>query len=598
MKILFVDNLLLKQENSIREMELQPHLGLISLIAVLRKEGYDAGLYDPKLAIARGDLHIDEDLYRHIATALLLQEPDVLGFTSLGCNFICTLKIAGYVRRQRPALPILLGGPHATVLHREIMTAFTEFDVIVRNEAEGKIVAVVRALPGVGPTKAGLSTGALHQIEGVTFRDNDTIIATSGATTIKDLSTLPFPAYDAYPIPRLHLRKLRVEAGRGCPFSCTFCSTASFFGRSYRLKPAAALIAELDYLSSTYGIREFGLSHDLFTVNAAKVLEFCREVTPKKYKWSCSARMDCVDKQLLTAMKKAGCTSIFYGIETGSREMQRISKKKLDLSLFHDTLRNTLRLGIKPTLSFIAGYPEETKQHLDDTLDLIAACYGHRSKIEINLQLHLLTPEPGTALIMEHKDKLRYDNYITDFNFPTLEEDDPEIMQRNPDIFMNHHYYASILPRRMYIMTTSLFGALRPLGSSVMRYLLGFYHGSLAALNDEVYAWADTNSITIDVFLRYLAERFGAGSLMLSLAKWRYEIDRLKGRLFMGELRTVFSTLENIHACPELLEMLDEGKKIPRRLLDRREDLIIEVRQNSHGQCKVETCYIGEKTFS
>ncbi|MHA4811753.1 B12-binding domain-containing radical SAM protein [Flavitalea flava] len=622
MEILLVDNLLLKQENNIREMELQPHLGLISLIAVLEKEGYGASLYDPKLAIAKGELSIDRDLYRNIARRILDMVPDIIGFTSLGCNFICTLKIAHYVRQERPNIPILLGGPHATVLHAEIMAQFPDFDIIVRNEAEGKIIPIIEAIAeGLHAGKRDMTK--LHGIEGISFREKGRIISTSGASTIHDLSQLPFPAYHAYPIEKLHIKKLRVEAGRGCPFSCTFCSTASFFGRSYRLKSAATLSRELTHLHLTYGIKEFGLSHDLFTVNETKVREFCREIASKKFQWTCSARMDCVNKDLLTVMKKAGCKAIFYGIETGSPTMQRISKKKLDLSLFHDTLRYTLELGIRPTLSFIAGYPEETKQDLDDTLDLLGSCYTYHYPTDINLQLHLLTPEPGTALILEHKDKLRFDNYISDFNFPTLEDDDPAIMQQNPAIFMNHHYYEAVLPRELYILTTSLFGALRPLGATVCKYLLSFYNGSLHQLNDAVYAWAtkmNIGKITIGIFGQYLVRQFGKDSIIVSLTRWRYEVDHLKGQLFSSEYHTKvredgnsaiqgsagkdnfvskpnsdqnpgFSLIRQIHPCPQILRLLEEGKKIPARLISKREDILVQVVEDKRGKCRVETYY-------
>jgi len=220
-KVVFVDNLLLKKENDQDRIILQPHLGLISLISVLEKEGYNSSLYDPKIDIANGTFPIDKTLYKNISDKILREDPDVVGLSSLGCNFICTLKIAGYIKARKPGIPILLGGPHATVLHNEIMKAFTQFDIIVRNEAESKIIAVMRAL----------TDGDFSQIPGITYRKDGTIISNPGDSTIEDLDDLPFPSYHAYPIENLQLSSLRVEAGRGCPFKCTFCSTATYFGR-------------------------------------------------------------------------------------------------------------------------------------------------------------------------------------------------------------------------------------------------------------------------------------------------------------------------------------------------------------------------------
>ena len=604
MNITLVDNLLLKRENENQQFVLQPHLGLISLIAILENSGYTAKLCDPKIDIAQGKIAIDEFLYRNIALKILEDDPDIVGFTSLGCNFICTVKIARYLKQQRPSLPILLGGPHATVLHQEILSTFPEFDVIVRNEAEHKIVAVIE----------GVFNGSLDSIEGITYRKGGQVTSTAGASIIQDLDLLPFPAYHVYPIDEHNLTSIRVEAGRGCPFSCTFCSTATFFGRSYRLKSAERLCEELDFLHKRYGIREFGLTHDLFTVNRHKVIEFCNTVSKRNYTWRCSARMDCVDKELLTLMRDAGCRSIYYGIETGSQRMQKISKKKLDLDIFNDTLDMTLQLGILPTLSFIAGYPEETMEDVNDTLDLLGSCFFKETKTNIHLQLHLLTPEPGTALHNQYSNALEFDNYISDFNFPTLEQDDPVIMEKNPRIFMNHHYYRSILPRHFYVITTSLFETLRPLGPAIIRYLLSHYDNSLPRLNADVYDWAREHSIQFineTSLLLYLNNRFSYHSVLTSLARYQFEVTTLQNAEVLGDeeksrnyragdarakdkKEPEFRLLKDIHNCPQIIRLLVSKKQIPKKVINNRYDFVIHLFENSKKKRVIENYKLTE----
>ena len=111
--------------------------------------------------MGRGALAVDEELYRRIAAQIFELKPDVVGFTSLGCNFICTAKTAAYIRQWQPDLPILLGGPHATVLDRSVLEHFPQFDVIVRNEGENTIL----------PALEGLRRGRFEGIPGVTWRD-------------------------------------------------------------------------------------------------------------------------------------------------------------------------------------------------------------------------------------------------------------------------------------------------------------------------------------------------------------------------------------------------------------------------------------------
>jgi len=476
MRVLFVDNLLIDQNGQKAKYDLQPHLGLLSLMAVAESGGHEALLYDPKLELTRGTLALDANLYRDMAAALLDRAPDVIGFTTLGCNFICTLKVARHVRAARPDIPIILGGPHATILAREILERFPEFDAVARHEAELTLL----------PLLDGVVNRSLENLAGVTYRHSDAVIENPGTPTIADLDALPRPLYERYPIADLKPTSLRVEAGRGCPFHCTFCSTASFFGRKYRLRSAPVLVAELDHLHETYGISDFGLTHDLFTVSKVKVREFCAEVNGHGYRWSCSARMDCVDDELLAEMADAGCRAIYYGVETGSPRMQKIAQKHQDLDLFEPVIDTTLRLGMKAIASFITGYPQETEDDQKQTLDMIGRCFT-RDEPKLLVQFHLLTPEPGTQLMTDFRDSLEYDGHISDFNFPTIEDDDAAVMQEHRDVFMNHHYFRSVLPRERHVFVTSAFQVLLALGFPFLTRVIARYGGTFGDLMTAMY---------------------------------------------------------------------------------------------------------------
>src|SRR6266566_2826696 len=99
---------------------------------------------------------------------------------------------------------------------------------------------------------------------------------------------------------------------------------------------------------------------------------------------------------------------------------------------------------------------------------------------EHNVQLHLLTPEPGTGLTQRFGDSLDYDGHITDFTFPTLENDDASVMQSHPDIFMNHHYYPTVLPRQRHVFVTSIYQALQSFGYVALAHLIRFAGGRLS----------------------------------------------------------------------------------------------------------------------
>jgi radical SAM superfamily enzyme YgiQ (UPF0313 family) len=479
MRIVFVDNLLIEADGRVTRFNLQPHLGLISLLAVAEAAGHEGRLYDPKLPVARGELRLDATLYRSLAEAILELRPDVVGFTSLGCNFLCTLKTAAYVRAAAPAVPILLGGPHATILDRPILERFPQFDVVARNEAETTLPLLL----------AALGSGGLQEVPGISFRSGGIVVANPPGPPV-DCEAIPWAAYEHYPIRELGLTKLRVEAGRGCPFACTFCSTASHFGRLYRLKSAARLCAELDALHARYGVRHFELTHDLFTVSRKKVLAFCDEVGGRGYTWACSARMDCVDAELLRRMHDAGCRSIYYGVETGSPRMQRTVAKNLDLGLFSPILDATLGAGMAATTSFITGYPQESQDDQDATLDLLGSCLA-RAAGKLHLQLHLLTPEPGTKLLQDHADGLAFDGHVSDSLSPALEPDDAAVLQRHREVFVNHHYFArSVLPREQHLFVTEVFATLNQLGTLLAGHLVAHHRGRLSGLVAAMWRWA------------------------------------------------------------------------------------------------------------
>src|SRR5438477_7995738 len=472
MKIVFVQNFLLDNGGSPSDDNLYPHLGLISLIAEIENSRHVPFLYDPMLQLHKGYLALDSSIYADVAVQLLEKEPTAVGFTALGCNFVAVVKIAQEIKQRRPETLILLGGPHPTVLESAIMDRFTDFDVLVRGEAEYTYVPLLESL------EAGRD---LSSIPGISYREGPHVCRSTSEGGVMDVDRLPMAAFHFYPISELGRRSMRIEAGRGCPFHCTFCSTATFFGRKYRVKQATKLVNELKFLKSDYSITDFSLQHDLFTVNRRKVLEFCEEVRPCSFSWTCSARIDCVDSELLREMARSGCRGIYFGIETGSSSLQELVKKRLDISLLQPTLRYAKEFGINVTTSFITAFPSETSSDLKATLDCLDSCL-RISPTTTSLQLHLLTPEPGTALYQENMNLLLYDGHISDFNFPPLAGDESAFLRSNPAVFMNHHFYRTELPREMFVGVTKIFSCLYALGGPLLRVVMEYLDMTLSKL--------------------------------------------------------------------------------------------------------------------
>ena len=570
MRVVLVDNLLFESRGGKVRLDLQPHIGLISLIGALNDSGHEGLLFDPKLYLRDQPTCLVEGLYALLARAIASLSPDIVGFTSLGCNFLCTVKIAENLRRQAPEIPIILGGPHATILSKEILASLPQFDVVVRHEAELVIVPLVQSIG---------TPSALANVPSIAYRVGANVVQTPALGSIEDLDRLPWPAFESYPIREIGLQSIRVEAGRGCPFECTFCSTAEFFGRRYRLKSAGRLREELTYLNAVYGIRDFSLTHDLFTVDKRKVRAFCEEVAPLGFTWSCSARMDCVDPSLLAQMAAAGCRSIYYGIETGSPRLQRLVKKRQDLSMFPEILKATIAVGIAPTVSFIVGYPDETKEDQAATLNLVGSTFL-LPDAQVLAQLHLLTPEPGTEMIRVHKARLRFDGFVSDFLFPFLEADDLAFVNSHPELFPNHFYYETALPRSCHVFASTAFDYINSIHWALRRELLRLYSDSLSDLVDELREAAGSTGEHMrfhpSLVEQVAASRSGVQDSLVPLLKYWRLIETAPSRATEGDpqrreavntqqsfvLRTGAAVLRGVPDCHLLLDKLSAGRAL------------------------------------
>ena len=563
MKIILIDNLLLPVLGDMRFLDIHPHLGLLSLGTVARRHGHEAVLYDPKRDIRSGRLAYDETVYDRVVDQVLSAEPDVVGLTTLGASLLFATQVARHIK-HKSNIKILMGGPHATMLHRQIMESYPAIDAILRHEAEDTLPAVLDRL----------NSWEFCDIPGVTWRTRLGVEETPGEPMVADLDKLPLPDYDLYPEGGPGPGLLRVEAGRGCPFACTFCSTAGFFQRRFRIKTAARLVTEMDGLSRRFGVTEFKLEHDLFTVDRRKVVAFCEAVRGRGYTWRVSARVDLVDRELLELMADAGCVGLYYGIETGSRRLQATTKKQLNLDIVDEILDATERAGIEATASFITGFPDEAEDDQRATLDMIGHSFQHSVSGQIP-QLHILAPEPGTPLYSQHSERLHRDGYSARCNAKLTSEEDLGEVLRFPLLYPTYYYYSAVMPRIRYILAVELVDVLRRLGRRVLGLLLDRFGGRLSCLFTAYCSWASSParrpgkaSSVIDI-VGFVQDELGPDDPLVSLCKYAQAIDALNSAETtfgsaaepcafdwdtMYRLAPGVVILDDVHDCPRLLK--------------------------------------------
>ena len=219
-----------------------------------------------------------------------------------------------------------------------------------------------------------------------------------------DLDTLPYINFDLIPYAN-KIESFPLDVGRGCPYNCKYCSTKSFWKRTYRLKSSSRIILEIKDIMQKYNVNRFEFQHDLFTADKHRIIHFCDSLMNEKIdiKWSCSCRIDTLDKEMIEKMSLAGCDSIFLGIETGSQYMQKVINKNLNLANIWNIITLLQQYNFKIKVSFIYGFPEEKQDDIRMTLAVIKRLLEHKV---IDITIGYITFLPSTQYYDEYKDVL------------------------------------------------------------------------------------------------------------------------------------------------------------------------------------------------
>jgi radical SAM superfamily enzyme YgiQ (UPF0313 family) len=515
-------------------------LGILCLAAVLEPAGYDITIIDPNMLIAEGKIQVRKGFEKDIAAHIAEQKLDFAGFSTITNTYHHTLRIASALRALDPEIPIVFGGPQATHTDVKTLEAFSEVDVIVRGEGERVILDLLMTIEKNLP---------LNNILGITYRDGKKIIRNEDAPLIDNINDLPFPAYHLYPVS--DKEGVFLDAGRGCPYQCSFCSTCVFWKRHFRQKDPARIAEEMYILKKGYGVRSVDFTHDLFTLNRERVRELCRILKKRKINlpWTCSTRIDCVDKELLRLMNGAGCRKIFYGIESGSKRIQETMGKKIDLATVKDNVNHTVESGIKTVLSFIIGFPEETEEDIKKTVDIAIDLLGNSHLVE-NSQIHLLVVTNDTKLWHKYRTKLKYDGIETDQVSGNLFFEKEPMIRQYPELFSGHYYLPITSIDRKFLIDLHIMGLL---AGSFLRWSIVAASRKVGAFNlakrwheySREDAWQDT---TMEVFARRMAslaeyvkldpEKLGfIDGVFDTLIRYEFDLMNLKTALMTDPLR-------------------------------------------------------------
>ncbi|MFH1478216.1 MAG: radical SAM protein [Candidatus Omnitrophota bacterium] len=392
--------------------------------------------------------------------------PDIVGISIYTTTFSMSLKTAESVKEMFPKAIVVAGGPHASILPEECLSS-SWIDVVVIGEGERSFTELAQCVS---------RKDDLDKVVNIVYKKDGRIIHTRLDSANVDMDALPLPARDLVDMRLYHpaqgtyrwLPATNMITSRGCPFRCSFCSKI-IFGSFYRTQSCKKTVKEIESLIRDYGIREIIFNDDVFTMDRKMTVSLCDMLVERDLDltWSCSTRVNLVDKDILGKMREAGCISIGYGIESGDKDILKKIDKGSSLENAKKVIAWTKGSGIETRAFYILGFPGETMETIEKTID---------ASLELDADFviyNFAIPLPGTELYEESRKNgvLLYDGVElydrTDGAHPLIR------LQDVPSETLSRLYNSAY--RRYYIRPHYILNQFRHIKSAedIARYLRG-----------------------------------------------------------------------------------------------------------------------------
>lgn len=411
-------------------------LGTLQLTTILEQQG----LHCQILSFARIGRPSNFEPFIESALEKVAQEqPKIVSFYTRCDSYHISLRLAERIKARWNDIYIVFGGPQSDTTAEDTIACIPYVDFVCCGEGETTIYPLFSSLLRREPDLS---------IPGLVYRNGDTVVKNPRPALLEDLDSLPMLDFSTLQATGecddiSHIL-FPIDVGRGCPFGCTYCSTKSFWGRKYRTKSPQRIYEEIKEIHQRFGNTGFKFNHDMFTFNRKTITETCRLLKTLDFpiRWTCSARLDCLDPELIDTMVDAGMFRVFVGIESGSRRMQKLINKNLKLDKAVETLNYLKSKKIAVTTSFIYGFPEETEEDLCQTMALMAdILHNHCGHVSA----HLCTFLSRTELSERYMSQMTRTNTYTDFTGNIAIDECEDLIQGYPQLFPHFMEYRTPL---------------------------------------------------------------------------------------------------------------------------------------------------------
>jgi len=376
--------------NPIWSFQNYPPLNLVELASFLIHNGFkNTKIIDLNFEIKN---KFRDNLIAGSVKKILKKKPDIICITCNAVQFPFVCELSKELKLQAKS-PVVVGGVTAS-LDAKLVLKLTKADFVIRGEGELTLFELLQFFQ---------KKRDLKNINGLSYADEVGKIIHNKDRKLLNLDDLPFPHFNLISKNLKNNKNIWLTASRGCAYQCKFCSGNDIWHFQRRKKPSV-IEKQLKTLKTKYGVKNFIFGDDCLTLNKNWLKELCFKIEALKLKWGCLSRIDLIDEDILKYIKKAGCSHIYHGIESGSNQVRKKLDKKMsypNISILN-TVKAEIKQGFSVTCSFMTGIPFESQSDMTKTFELARQIKNTGAKV----QLWLLTPYRGLKILKEYKKQL------------------------------------------------------------------------------------------------------------------------------------------------------------------------------------------------
>jgi anaerobic magnesium-protoporphyrin IX monomethyl ester cyclase len=355
-------------------MSRRPQLGFQYMVSVLEAAGIPADIWDQSITPFSHD-----ELIQQLREAPAL----FVGFYSADAMRNKLVSCIATIKQAAPEIPVVVGGPAATLDPQPYLEAGT--DIVAIGEGEVTVLEICEYLLG----KQELAT-----VNGVCHIQNGSMVQNPVQPMIPDLDTLPFPNRDKIHISNyldhfvynVRLPYTTMITSRGCPYRCTFCTSHEIWNKKVRTRSVGNVMEEIDILVNKYGVKYISFQDDVFGLSASWVRDFTDAMIEKNFdlNWMCILHpLSFRNKrgEMLDRLKKAGCDTISLGLQSADPTiLKNIKRMPQEPEMCMELITAAKQRGMLTAIGFIFGSPGETGESLQCSIDFALKCQPHHAE--------------------------------------------------------------------------------------------------------------------------------------------------------------------------------------------------------------------------